>query len=284
MPPVYQITNYRTPDPQHGGVLPHHHDGEQWRALGCLAPKPDRGGLPRFADHFPVIKRSEWRPINYAGFSIPIMNQGQHGSCVGHGAAGAHWKARLMAGFTNERFSPCFVYALGNGGRDAGMIISDSLDILMRDGNCLEEEVPEGRIWRNQVPQQAYTTAKRFRVAAAYHLGSFDEIVTALLLGYLPVYGVYVGADFSNLDQEGVAPAYPGVTGNHCMFGDGLSRLSDGTWAIEDINSWGEQWGLQGRCKLVEDHFRLQNDAYCITGFHPDPQEANEPPVLKGAA
>lgn len=269
---------YSTPG---GGELPHADDGAgAYRALGLQPAKPDFGGLPRFSASHKVIPRGQWKPISFAGYDVPIMDQGRHGSCVGHGAAGAFWKSWLISGATPHEFSPCFVYGLGNGGRDAGMVISDALDILTNTGICLASEVPEGMIWKQQFPASAMTTARRFRVAKAYHAGSFDEIATGLQMGFIPVYGIYVGNDFGSLDREGVAPAYR-WTANHCMYGDELVKLPSGRWAIRDNNSWTERFGNGGRCYLTEQHFGRDCDAFLIQAVCEDPQETNLPPVAQ---
>lgn len=276
-----EIRTYRTRGAENvpGAPMPHIDDGSgYWRALGVLPPRPDFGGFPRLAEGYSVIPRDRWETISFAGYDVPILDQDGHGSCVGHGSATAHWKAWLMSGQSPHEFSPTFVYALGNGGRDAGMIISDALEILTQKGNCLASQFPEGKIWRNQIPSEAFETAKRFRVAEAYHATSFDEIATGLLMSFIPVYGIYVGGDFNNLDQEGVPPAYNSI-GNHCLTADGLRKLPSGRWSIDCINSWGTRWGRNGRCQLVEQHFRRgDSDAFLIKVVAEDPEEKNVPP------
>lgn len=284
MPSYPPITNYKTPDPERGAVLPHVNDGTAWRALGCLPSPSDMGGLPRLTDSFPLIPRSQWKPISFAGYKVRMMDQGHTGSCVGHGAAGAFQKSWLISGATPHDFSPCFVYALGNGGRDAGMNISTAGEILSRDGICLESEMPEGNIWEQQITAAARATAARFKSARYFHADSFDAIGTGIMLGMIPFYGTYVAGDFGNLDGEGVSPAYPGRTGNHCMHGDGLTHLPSGRWAVENINSWGARWGNNGRCRLVEGHFNRDCDAILIQVLADDPQETNVPPHIADVA
>jgi hypothetical protein len=264
-----EIKNFRLPD---GSILPHAEDGNgTWRALGCLPPHSDFGGLPKFSSSQPTIPRSEWKDFDLSGYDAPILNQGSHGSCVGHGAVTAFWRLWLMQNLPPQQFSACFTYGLINGGRDSGAVISDALTSMTNDGVGLLSDVPEGMVYRSQFPAAAFTNAKRFKVRAAHHCQNFDEICSALLLGFPVVYGVYVGGSFGNLDSEGVAPAWPNRVGNHCLSGKALKKLSSGDWGVRTQNSWGASWGQQGNCYLVERHFTgTDPDAFAIELDYPE--------------
>lgn len=267
---------YSTPGP-HGAGLPHAHDGATWRALACLPPEPGEGKMGLFSDNFPVIPRPQWKPVTYAGYTVPILDQGAHGSCVWHATCTALWKAWLKSGGTPHSFSPTFGYALGNGNRDAGMSISAAADIAAQYGNCLASEFPEGQIWKRDIPAGAYTTALRFRLMKWFKLTSFDEVVSAILLGFFPVFDVYVGRNFNNLDADGVPPTRAGVTGNHAQTVDGFHFTPAGRPLLDDINSWGN-WGLNGRCNYDENALDHDLDAWCVQALTEDPQEPNVPP------
>lgn len=271
-----ELAIYSTPGPQ-GAPLPHAHDGTMWRALGCIPPTFLKA-MARFADNFPTIPRSQWTPISFSKFAVPILDQGQHGSCVWHATATAHWKSWIKTGATPHEFSPTFGYAIGNGGRDAGMVIGDAADILSQYGNCLATEFPEGHIWKRDIPASAYDTAKRFRVTKTFRLESFDEVASAILLGFMPVFDVYVGNSFNNLSSDGVPGCRAGISGNHAQTADGLVQITKGQWALEGINSWGTQWGMSGRCRYTEPFLDHQIDAYAIQAVGDDPSETNLPP------
>ena len=256
-------------------------DGHR-RILACLPPPADFGGLPKWRAANPTIPRDQWQEVDYSHLACPILDQDGHGSCVGHGACGAFETTWNLSGNTPQRFSSCFLYGLINGNRDAGANISSALQALMDKGIALLSQVPEGMIYQRQFPAEAFTTAQRFKVGEGYHLQSFDDMGSALQMGFLVVYGLYVGGDFGNLNSEGVAPAHGGM-GNHCMYGVGLKRLASGQWAIRNRNSWGERWGNQGTCLLVERHFYNGSndpDAFAIKAVMEDPQDTNMPPKV----
>jgi hypothetical protein len=150
------------------------------------------------------------------------------------------------------------------------------------NGVCTEDEVPEGMIYRSQFPQGADEVASRFKVFEGYHIGSFDELGSALAQDWDVFYGIMVGGAFGNLDHEGVAPV--GGSGGHCMAGYGLKKVRGGQWGVRNQNSWGKSWGDGGRCVLVEEHFtygqRYGLDAVAIRACKDDPSDPLNPPKV----
>lgn len=252
------------------------------RHLACLPPREDFGGLPRFAAANNLIPRNQWREVDLSPLGVPILDQGQRGSCVGHGSTSAFWFSYLMAGGTvpDGGFSPTSLYAQINGGRDAGAIVSDAMEALMTTGVGLMADVPESVIYDRQVPPSAKAKYARFRVADAFHCDTFDAIGSALQLGFPVSFGITLPGNFNDLDAEGVAGRGWGVLGGHCMCAYGTTRLKGGAWAIRVRNSWGTRWGRGGNCLLVEGHFGRDTDAFAIRADISDPQEPNKPPVV----
>lgn len=251
------------------------------RVLGCLPPRDDFGGLPRFGAANGLIARDRWSDMDLSPFLHPVWNQGGHGSCVGHGSATAFHVAFAIAGGTipPSGFSPTSLYALINGGRDRGAIVSDAMTALMRHGLCLMSEVPESVIYERQIPEAAKATRKRFRVHDAYHCETFDAIGSALQLGFPVSFGIMLPGRFNNLDVEGVCGLGGGRLGGHCMAAYGTKRLADGRWAVRVRNSWGTRWGRGGDCLLVEEHFGRDCDAFAIRADLSDPMDPNGPPA-----
>lgn len=267
-------------------ALPFVMSGGHRRILASLPPKKDFGGLKKFRDAAPLVPESDWKPIGRRALfpaTTWVLDQDGIGSCVGNGSAGALRRARLLAGQADVELSPGALYAQINGGSDDGAVISDALTALQQIGTCSYAMVGEEPFYLNQLPPGWQQQAARFKIEQAYHCQDFNEICSALQLGFVVVYGIMVGNRFENFDQYGVAGHASGP-GNHCMMADGMAILPDGRTVLDNVNSWGATWGPwgNGRCYLDEAHFENgdQPDAFAIQAPIDDPQGAEPPPVL----
>lgn len=257
-----------------------------------LASKPSGGKmramLPGYkASGQPVFDRKDWIPVNrrgQGGVWDTIFDQGQHGSCVGNGWAGAAMRVRALAGMKPVVLSPGWFYSLINGNSDNGAVISDGISAAQKVGFCTFATVGQDPIYQNQMPATAKAEAARYRLGAIYQCEDFDAVYSALLTGrYLPVYGYMVGNSFENFDKYGV-PGHTRGPGNHCNFADGGTQLADGRWVLDDVNSWHNNWGPfgNGRCYLDEAFLfggGDQPDVCVIQAALEDPNEPNEPPT-----
>lgn len=268
---VFELSDHGLPSIIHNGQL---------RVLAALPPRPTFGAFPEFSDKVPLIPRNKWFECDYWHSFEHIYDQGQFGSCVGHASVAALCRSRGLSGATNQILSATYVYAHINGGVDRGAIISDALDFLQSNGTCLYESMPSDRIYLQQIPKGADQVAPRFRIDKAYHASTFDEIGSGLLLGYIPVYGIYASQSFSDLDRYGIAPAFPNMVGNHALHGTGLKNVN-GQWAILTPNSWDVSFGFDGCCYLTENHFITPNmDAFLIQTVEIDPEDSNVPNLV----
>lgn len=244
------------------------------RILGAAPSGTIKAAAPRYGDANPVIPRPEWRPTRRPRGPVPILDQGQHGSCVGHGSTRALMKARSRAGMPFVLLSPTFIYANINGGRDGGSDPADAARALVNIGTCTMAECGEDTIFLPWVAKSAYQTAARYRALEAYQCHTFDEAISAWLMGFDVFDTVNCGAGFHDLDQDGVPPAAPGY-GNHCvMFGDELKQVA-GLWLMEHGNSWGTQWGRGGYFFMGEAHYDRQPNwqAFAVRGVAFDPTD-----------
>jgi hypothetical protein len=235
----------------------------------------------------PMFPRSDWFEMNRRGAGRAfdtIFNQGSFSSCVGNGWAGALQRARAARGATPFVLSPAFVYSLINGGRDRGAVISDGIGALTKVGTCLFSTVGQSPIYSSRMPEAARAEAARFRISDAYHCRTWDEVVSAILSGlFVPTYGMQVGSNFNRFDSHGVAGHNRGP-GNHAMHADGVKKLPDGRWVIDNVNSWGTNFGDGGRCYLDEEHLfdnGNQADVCVIRAFVEDPLDPVQPPAAK---
>lgn len=254
--------------------------------LGKLPPDPlKRAAFKDFTDVKPVpLPRDQWRKINNRSvFGADFMlDQKQHGSCVGFSAAHALMRIRSMQGFTHVRLSGAYIYSKINGGRDNGAIISDALQELLANGTCTEAEAGWDQIYPSEYNASANETAKRFVVLEAYQANAFDDLVTGLHDGFIAVGAVMVGGSFMSLDGNGVA-GWDAGPGNHAVCFDGVNRLPNGEWVLDLPNSWGASFGVGGRCYVTQKHIEtVEQDAYLLRAAKVDPQDV-QPPAVKGA-
>ena len=254
-----------------------------------LASKPDTAGkfkaLPKFSDHFPVIPSSQWVEVDrramFAWFGT--FDQNGHGSCVGNGWAMAASKARVLAGLSAVLLSPGWFYSLLNGNTDNGAVISDGIAAALNTGFATFQTVGQDPIYQHQMPSGAAAEAQRFKLAKVYQVNSWEETISALIMPkpFIVVYGYMVGNNFQNCDSYGVAGHDRGP-GNHCNHADGVKKLPDGRWVLDDHNSWGATWGPfgNGRVYLDENHLFGGGDQpdICVIETVAEDPTAPQPP------
>lgn len=239
-------------------------------------------GAESFADKIGIIPESEWRVVDTSSVFPFIMDQKSHGSCVGHGAAGALMRSRDQQGMKHVDLSGTFIYSYINGNRDDGAMISDAISVLQGKGTCTYAKCPWDTIYQRNISDDARTEAQRYKALEIYAAGSdpWNEIMSGVMLGYVPVYAVMVGNSFMSLDSDGVCGLDRGP-GNHCVHGFGAKKRSNGEWLLELVNSWNTDFGHNGRAFVTRKHIEgVQQDWYLIRASADDPNEPNNPPSI----
>lgn len=264
-----------------------YHNGV-WFVLGYIPSTPDKlAAFPTWSDANHTLPQSEWREIDLDIYDLPVKNQGSTSSCVGHGATSGMEMCVRQSGRPQETMSPYFTYAQINGDRDQGAMISDALTSLMKTGACPIGLAPRGAMYKQQFPSSCFEAAKGWRLLKAFRCDSFEEIASAITLGFPVPLGIMVGQNFGQLDSDGVAPLPGGGGGGHCILGVGLKKLRRG-WVIKIHNSWGVSWGMNGRAFITPNHFRyMQPDAFAIQSVSDDPGDNtpdDEVPEVRNAA
>jgi hypothetical protein len=188
----------------------------------------------------PVIPREQWKEaINKRGFRVrdfvPVVHdQDGEGACAANAATGGVEARRSIANLPFVHLAPSSLYKQSNGGRDQGSGIDTNLACL-RDTGVVSVETWGGEIgWRNQYPDGFAEEAEKFRVSEWFDITSFEEFMTALIIGFPIPYGVMWegGGGHSILATD---PIYKGDDFG-CLF----------------LNSWGEDWGDHGFGEMWE--------------------------------
>lgn len=174
----------------------------------------------------------------------PILNQGQTGTCVGHG-----WRQWLSSALIME-----------HGGPGAFVIYTQA---------CKIDEWPE-----NDDGDLQAGTSVRAGVQVLQALGYVAEYRWTwsatvmrdwLLLGKgVLVMGTNWTEDMFNPDRRGVIHATGAVAGGHCYVVSGVNRK---TGLFRITNSWGRGWGQNGRAWISGEDVQslLDNQGECCT-------------------
>lgn len=204
----------------------------------------------------------------------PIRDQGDLGSCTGHGVGRvldyAHYlKARR---FFNP--SPLFIYynervMEGTIEEDAGAMIADGIASVNRLGAASERCWPYDISKFARRPKAAcYKTALNKQALKYYKVDNGDgvSIRKALSMDLPVVFGCYVyNGIYSVTAQNPVLPMPSGrPVGGHCMV---ITGSNDAKQLYSVDNSWGTAWGLNGRFLIPYAYIhnrRVTDDCWVI--------------------
>lgn len=260
------------------------------RVLGCLPPRPfvnfpdwnSQRGL-KLRGTRAGVAQDQWQERDWRPLVDKVLDLKQTAASVPFAARQAFNIAFQLNGRSQETFDfdPLFVYGLVNNGVDGGAVISDVLDAMTQTGICVVGDIPAGSMFKTEFPQSAYDSAKRFRIAKALKLNSFEEICSAISSGWQSVFSLMIGQNFADVDDEGVSPPADVIRGNHGLCDAGLTRINSGQWAVRALNSWTKSFGVDGYCLLTAQSFGQVVDAFAIQVVTPDSSSGPPPVVTK---
>ncbi len=198
---------------------------------------------PTAKDHpeaIPVIPRGEWAGLiaqrKEAKVSMrvivpEILDQDGVGSCAAEEVTQAVMTLRAFSGYSHVPLNPWSVYAWTSGGRDNGSSI-DSNWQRARDVGIMPMTVwdrSEG--WKDKPTEEMLLNhAVNFRLDEFYDINNTEELVSALLSGFVVGYGrdghAILAVDM--LDEEHML--YANSWGNWGDNGFGIDKITNVRW------------------------------------------------------
>jgi C1A family cysteine protease len=240
------------------------------RGLGWNPSRPDQ----RDREFLPTMGRLDVQNteivLDLTG--IPVLDQGQQGSCTGHGGAGVMMFDQKQQGQAIVVPARAMIYynariPEGTTDQDAGASVRDMVAGLVKYGVVPDSEFPYDDQVFDKVPsRQDYTDAQQ-QEALVYEAVQYPHLNACIASGFPFVMGFTVYESFES-DQclsTGIAPIPKPdeqILGGHCVWCTGANSRYQPT-SSDKIpprykrirNSWGDQVGDKGDFYLPQAMF-----------------------------
>lgn len=189
----------------------------------------------------------------------PCWDQGQLGSCTGHG-----WAAMMVFLFgIDHMFSRLFIYFIermmeGTVSEDNGAEIRTGAKALSKYGASPETLWPYlVRKFKTHPSAAAFASALSFKLPRYMKVATVNDIMACLSEGYPVVIGVtlYDSFESDEVARTGIVPMPvkgEKQIGGHCMTIVGHDKK---TGRFKTRNSWSPKWGVRGHCYLPFAYF-----------------------------
>jgi C1A family cysteine protease len=241
---------------------------------GWIPQRPDQRDYIHQPERGPVPRTFELPGVD----AVPKIDQGQQGSCTGHGTDGIVMFDLLAKGDAPVMSRAMIYYDAripeGTTGSDSGATVRDAVKGVVKYGVCTEAEFPYNDAVCDVTPsQQDYADASHDK-ALVYQAVHYPYLNATLASGLPFVFGFTVYDSFMSekVAQTGVVPVPghdEGVAGGHCVWCFGYNA-TDVKWTAPSgrvypprtkacRNSWrnadGSWWGDNGNFYLPQWYF-----------------------------
>lgn len=205
----------------------------------------------------PPNSRIEGGPVPSAHsllkYLVRIHNQGTSNSCVSQTGSTIEEIVQAERG-DRKAFSAGFLYNQTNGGVDAGTSYNAMFDILVSEGDAPlsafgADGLDTDYYWT--VPEEAIQAAAPYRFSSWITVAPSDQysIEYAVAHGIPVAFAIPVYSSFYNLFSVGYMPYLTGQGGTY-EFAHSMTIYAYDPSGVDILNSWGPNWGLNGRAHL----------------------------------
>ena len=184
--------------------------------------------------------------------SLWIRSQGRRGSCNGYAGAWALARARVNAGLPFVPLSGEYLYALINGGRDAGSNLDAGMKAIQTKGVARENLVKHESYLFRDMSAEAREDAANHMGFECYSANDPIELASGLAFGFVGVVAVHASGAYRGLDSRGVRGASRGP-GNHAVGVQDVRINPGGELEYDEFGSWGRGNGQDGCAWLTWD-------------------------------
>lgn len=228
---------------------------ERKKSLNWVPGRPDS----RRAEYAPRHRLMTGSAILPLVSFVPAWDQGQEGSCTGHG-----WSALIAHRFhvdIGALFMPSrqFLYygernLEGTVKQDNGAIVADGLAAIEKWGICPESAWPYSKKFSTKPSTSAYALAKQHLALSGQTVVADVDHIKQAIAGQHPVVGgftVFESFMSQKVAETGIMPMpsrKEAVQGGHCVCWDGFDDKLEANGEKGFFfcrNSWGLEWGLR---------------------------------------
>lgn len=191
--------------------------------------------------------------LRSTGKVSPVYDQGQLGSCTAF-AMGKGLRETLtnMSGSAAKPVSALYLYykerqLRGSVNDDSGAMMSDGVNVLKTNGDCLDGTMPyDIAKFKVKPSAAAEKEAANLKIDSYTLLNGLDGLKAELAAGHPAVFGFTVYQSFMKIDSTGKMPmpaANESVLGGHAVF---IVGYDDAKQVLIIRNSWSTTWGDKG--------------------------------------
>lgn len=205
--------------------------------------------------------------------SVPILDQGAEGACVGHGCAGARETLELVANLRLPvvPLSRAYLYYRarlleGTADQDSGAQVRDGCKVLHDEGVPTEDLFPyKVGGFKDVPPDLDITAAAQYKIVTYARLNSSDEVRASIAQNNPVVIGISVFQSFeTQINADGRVPIPASgdrLLGGHCLYIRGYrpDPQNVGMFLFDTVNSWGVGFADKGICYLPEGYLNNPN-------------------------